>query len=679
MKRLLGKPAVPPDVLGNRVLVGVSRLHGAGVIVRCDEMKKENKLKKGKKKRLVSSSPPSGRREPHVWLNVLPEQLWFRVRRGRTLWEALQATHVELDGDCGGLGKCGKCKIRVTSALGPPTPEEKALLDPDELGHGIRLACRTKIRKDMIVHLDDPDPDANFHQILKAGLRPILHLDPLIDLRLVTPAPILQDEGMSDLDRIKLVLGPEFNELKASLHCLRTLPDVLQKAHFDGAVVIHENSLLAWREWGKLGRRYGLAFDLGTTTLVGKLISLLDTREVAVISCLNSQFKYGSNVVSRLQFVSDHPDGLQILHDLMIRDLNRLTQQLLKVGKLEPEDILIAVAAGNTTMQHLFLKLPPQGIAKAPFTPVLTDGLVIKAAEIGLNFHPEALMYVMPTRSGYIGGDMIAVILASEAAEQDKMVLGLDLGTNGEIYLGNSKKIMTCSAAAGPALEGARISHGMIAKTGAIEGVRIANDRIFYRVIGNTKPRGLCGSGLVDLVAVLLHCGVIDHEGLIRPCEEEDVLEDLRSRVIKKGDLYDFLVASPEESYHGKPVYLTQKDVRELQLAKGAIAAGVQTLLNEMGMGVSDIDEIHLAGALGNYVHPYSAMRIGLLPMVDPGIIKSLGNGALTGAMMVLLSKSHWPKANNVARFIDHVELSTRRDFNESFVEQLDFPDENIW
>lgn len=612
-------------------------------------------------------------------MNVLPDQLWFRARRGRTLWEALQATHVELDGDCGGLGKCGKCKIKVTSALGPPSREEKELLGPEELAEGVRLACRTKIRRDMIVHMDEKSLDADFHQILKAGRRPILHLDPLVDLRLVPPAPILQDEGMSDLDRIKLVLGPEFRDLKASLHCLRTLPDALQKARFDGAVVIHEDSLLAWKEWGKLGRRYGLAFDLGTTTLVGKLVSLLDTREVAVISCLNSQFKYGSNVVSRLQFVSDNPNGLQILHELMIRDLNRITKQLLRVGNLEPEDILIAVAAGNTTMQHFLLKLPPLGIAKAPFTPVLTDGLVVKSAEIGLNFHPEALMYVMPTRSGYIGGDMIAVILASGAAEQDKMILGMDLGTNGEIYLGNSRKIMTCSAAAGPALEGARISHGMIAKTGAIEGVRIANNRIFYRVIGNTKPRGLCGSGLVDLVAVLLHCGVIDHEGLIRPCEEEDVIADLRSRVVKRGDLYDFLIASPEESYNGKPLYLTQKDVRELQLAKGAIAAGVQTLLDEMGIGIADIDEIHLAGALGNYVNPHSAMRIGLFPTVDTSIIKSLGNGALTGAMMVLLSKSHWPKANKTADFIDHVELSTRRDFNEYFIEKLDFPDENVW
>lgn len=646
---------------------------------RIGTMKKRKKPSKGRRRGPAATSPPSKDDGFNVWLNVLPDQLWFRVRRGRTLWEALQATDVNLEGDCGGLGKCGKCKIKVGSALGPPTQEEQELLEEDELSQGIRLACRTKIKKDLMVYVGEPSPEAEFHQILKSGQRPILHLDPLIDLRLVTPAPILQDEGMADLDRIKFILGPEFHTLTASLHCLRTLPEALQRAQFDGAVVIHENSLLAWKEWGKLGRRYGLAFDLGTTTLVGKLISLLDTREVAVISRLNSQFKFGSNIVSRLQYVNDHPDGLQVLHDLMIRDLNQITARLLEVGNLEPDDILIAVAAGNTTMQHFLLKLPPLGIAKAPFTPVLTDGLIIKSAEIGLNFHPEAMLYVMPTRSGYVGGDMIGVILASGVAgQEEKMILGLDLGTNGEIFLGNAKRIMTCSAAAGPALEGARISHGMIAKTGAIEGVRVNDGRIFYRVIGNTKPKGLCGSGVVDLVAVLLHCGVIDHEGVILPPDQEQSA-DFHTRIIKRGDVYDFLVASPEESYDGKPIYLTQKDVRELQLAKGAIASGVQTLVDEMGIGVDEIDEIHLAGALGNYVNPYSAIRIGLLPMVDPGIIKSLGNGALTGASMVLLSRSHWPEANAIADFIDHIELSSRRDFNEYFIEKLDFPDTNVW
>jgi uncharacterized 2Fe-2S/4Fe-4S cluster protein (DUF4445 family) len=367
------------------------------------------------------------------------------------------------------------------------------------------------------------------------------------------------------------------------------------------------------------------------------------------------------------------------MHEFLMKDLNLIVTRLLEVGGLKPEDVFAAVAAGNTTMQHFLLSLDPSGIAEAPFSPVLTDGIIVSANDAGLRLNQEAVLYVMPTKSGYIGGDLISVILASEAAEQeDEIILGLDLGTNGEIFLGNRERLMTCSAAAGPALEGAKITHGTIAKTGAIEGVRFINGKLYYKEIGNIKPLGICGSGLVDLIAVLLNCGIIDNEGLIRPPEKGPAY-GLRSRVIENGEVYNFLVASEEESRHKKPIYLTQKDVRELQLAKSAIAAGIQTLMDEMGIGLKDISRIYLAGALGNYINPYSAMRIGLLPIVEPGIIKSLGNAASTGASMVLLSKAYWPWANELVHFIEHIELSCRQDFTEHFISNMDFPEESTW
>jgi uncharacterized 2Fe-2S/4Fe-4S cluster protein (DUF4445 family) len=258
------------------------------------------------------------------------------------------------------------------------------------------------------------------------------------------------------------------------------------------------------------------------------------------------------------------------------------------------------------------------------------------------------------------------------------MIPGLDLGTNGEIFLGNGKRLLTCSAAAGPALEGAKISHGMIAKDGAIEGVISGNGDFSYRVISNIKPKGICGSGLVDLVAMLLHSGIIDHEGLIR-LNGEGTEDLLSSRVVERAGVHDFIVAFPEESFDGRTIYLTQKDIRELQLAKGAVAAGVKTLMDEMGVRAEDIDRVYLAGALGNYVHPLSAMRIGLIPQVRQGIIQSLGNAASTGASMVLLSKAYWDMANELAHSIEHIELSTRIDFNDYFVESLDFPENNLW
>jgi len=454
---------------------------------------------------------------------------------------------------------------------------------------------------------------------------------------------------------------------------------MLKRTEFRGAAVIHDNWLMAWQNREEEHRNYGLVFDLGTSTLVGKLINLIDGSEAAVVSCLNSQSRYGTNVISRLQYVKERTNGLERLHTLLIKDLNWIIARLLEAAGLNPDDIFVAVAAGNTTMQHFLLALDPSGIAEAPFSPVLTDGLIVKASHIGLELHGEALFYVMPAKSGYIGGDLISVVLASGAAEQeDEIVLGLDLGTNGEIFLGNRKRLMTCSAAAGPALEGARISHGMIGRAGAIEAVSFEGRNLHYRVIGNIKPEGICGSGLVELVAVLLQCGVINHQGLIH-LPQDRAAGGLRSRMVYRSGVYNFLIASAEESYHHRPIYLTQRDVRELQLAKGAVAAGVRTLMNEMGIGTEDIRRVYLAGALGNYVNPYSAMRIGLIPRLNLEIVTSLGNAASTGASMVLLSKDYWKMANELANLIEHVELSSRPDFNQYFVEHMDFPQENLW
>jgi uncharacterized 2Fe-2S/4Fe-4S cluster protein (DUF4445 family) len=584
-----------------------------------------------------------------------------------------------LEGECGGLGKCGKCKVKILSSIGPPSPEEEELLAKEELEQGIRLACRTKLKKDLTIQVGEYAPDITYHQILETGRRPIFYLDPLLDKKLVTLTPESHNGGLADLEGIKLAMGSEYQDLTAPLHCLRTLPDILVKTGFRGAAVVHDNSLIAWQPWEEVGRRYGLVFDLGTSTLVGKLLSLLDGSEIVAVSRLNSQSKFGADLISRLQYIKENPHGLRRLNELLITDLNLISKRVLHAGGLSPEDIFIAVAAGNTTMQHLLLGLNPKAIAQAPFNPVSTDGMIVKAGEVGLHLHPEALLYVMPARAGYIGGDLISAIIASGAGEQkDLMILGMDLGTNGEIFLGNSSRLMTCSAAAGPAFEGAKICHGMIAKDGAIEGVYCGNGNLRYRVISNIKPKGICGSGLVDLVAALLHCSIVDHEGMIRPGGEsaEDLL---RWRVVARAGVYDFVVASPEESFDGRPLYLTQKDIRELQLAKGAIAAGSKTLMDEMGVGIEDIDRVYLAGALGNYVNPLSAMRIGLIPKVRPGTIQSLGNAASTGASMVLLCRTYWQMAKELAHSIEHIELSARTDFNEYFIENLNFPEENMW
>ncbi len=621
------------------------------------------------------------RQNRYVWLYVLPGELWLRVRKGETVWKALREANVELEGDCDGLGKCGKCRIKVLSSIGDPSKREEELLDEEELRQGIRLACRTSMDHDLAISTVQARSGAEYHQILTTShvvATPHLarlHIDPLIEKRVVDVSPELHDDALSDLAQVRLAMGTEYQDMKAPLHCLRTLPQMLTRTQFHGVAVLHDKCLLAWQSREKERCHYGLVFDLGTSTLVGKLINLRDGSEESIESCLNSQTGHGTNVISRLQYVKEQKKGLQILHRLLVNDLNQMITRMLEAHGLSPSDIFVAVAAGNTTMQHLLLNLDPSGIAEAPFSPVLTDGLTVKAADIGLRVHPDALLYVMPARSGYIGGDLISDILASGASEQEEeIILGLDLGTNGEVFLGNGKRLLTCSAAAGPALEGARISSGMIAKAGAIEAVHFEEGNLYYRVIANIRPRGICGSGLVELIAVLRELGIIDPEGLIRP-PQGGAAEDLGSKVIGRFDVYNFLIASAEESLDNMPIYLTQQDVREVQLAKGAIAAGVQTLMDELGVGIEDINRVYLAGALGNYVSPYRATQIGLLPGVNPEIITSLGNAASTGASMVLLSKDYWRKANELAQFIEHIELSYHSDFNRYFVEHMDFPE----
>lgn len=625
-------------------------------------------------------SPPSRRTKGrYVRLNVLPDQLWLKVRRGVTVWEALQNTDVDLEGDCGGLGRCGKCKIRVISAIKPASDGEKALLEDGELTTGVRLACRTRLATDLQVDVEESAYSVDYNQILKVGTRPTVQIDPIVEQRIVTSSLDVNDDEIAYLEKIKLMLGPQYADLEASAKCLRALPAKMERSDFEGVATVHRNRLLALQDWSQVGHRYGLVFDLGTTTLVGKLVGLIDGQEVAAVSCLNTQIKYGTDLIARLKFVKERPGGLQELQNMLSRDLNRIVAKLTQVGGLDRDDILIAVVAGNTTMQHLFLGVPPLSIAQAPFAPVFTDGVIVEAAHVGLRLHPEATLYVMPMKSGYVGGDLLGVILASGAADQEHdIVLGLDLGTNGEIFLGNRRRMLTCATAAGPAFEGARINNGSIARTGAIEGLRIQDEQLIHRVISNTKPRSLCGSGLVDLVAVLLHAGVTDHEGLIR-APHEHVPEFLASRIVNRGDVNAFLVVPGEDSYNGKPVVLTQKDVREVQLAKGAIAAGINVLLEEMGLEVGQIDRIFLAGALGNYVNVFSAMRLGLLPKVDPNMVTHLGNAATTGAEMVLLSKEYWNKARKLRSHLEHAELSTHPQFNDFFIRELDFPKENMW
>lgn len=645
-------------------------------------MRPGKRLPKKKKKKKNPSESQTRKARKTIWLNLLPDDIWLRVKWGFTVHKALENAGYAIDSECGGIGTCGKCKVRIVTALGPPDQQEEKLLTAGELENGIRLACRTRIRKSMVVYTDVQRDSEEMFQILKHGVYYDMSIAPLIEKVQAQVAPPDSTHSESDFKRLRAALGPEYQRIKVTHRCLTSLYKNLRATEFKGEALLHQGCLLSWEPMDSHLGRYGLTFDIGTTTLVGKLIDLTDGQEMAVISRLNSQTRYGTNVISRIQHIRDNKKGLATLRNMLLRDINAIIRRLVYAVGIEQRSIYVAVAAGNTTMQHILLGLDPSDIAVAPFAPVLTEGITFPAGDIGLEVNPDAMLYVMPAKSGYIGGDLISFILSSMVWQQDeKVILGLDFGTNGEIFLGNGKTLLSCSAAAGPALEGARISCGMIAKSGAIESFRAIEGKLVYKIIGNIKPRGLCGSGVVDLVALLLHHGAVDREGLLGPQSLKKESNFFQPHLIKstEEDVYRFRIASPAESYHGQEVYLSQKDIRELQLAKGAVAAGVDTLMRSIGITADQIDEVYLAGALGNYVHPLSAMRIGLIPPVAHEKVVSMGNAASTGATMALLSRDYWEKALNLSTQIQHVELSLHPDFYDTFISLMDFPTENFW
>ncbi|MEJ2656689.1 MAG: 2Fe-2S iron-sulfur cluster-binding protein, partial [Desulfobacterales bacterium] len=339
------------------------------------------KKKRIKSKRSIGTLPPKKHKRRYVRLNVLPDDLWLKAPYGQTIFEALQKSDINLESDCGGMGKCGKCKVQVLSSMGPPSKQDLDLLGNQEIKQGVRLACRTPMHSDVLIRIGTIDPDHEYYQILKTGERPMIYFDPLIQKRWVMLPPEGRDQGLSHLDRIKLILGSEYQNMTASLHCLRNLPKILESTYENGTAVLHDNTLMAWQRKDELEKAYGLVFDLGTTTLVGKLIDLNSGVEVAAVSRLNSQIKYGSDIISRLQYIKSNRGGLGKLNQLLVQDLTGITERLLEVEGLRERDIFIAVAAGNTTMQHILLKIDPGSIAGAPFAPVLTDGLVCKTRD----------------------------------------------------------------------------------------------------------------------------------------------------------------------------------------------------------------------------------------------------------------------------------------------------------
>ena len=601
-----------------------------------------------------------------------PRDAVTRVPPGTTLFHAAAWIGQPIESTCGGRGTCGKCRVRIVSGPSPVSTADQHHLKAEEIAAGWRLSCQAEVHAETtaeVPRLLGTPKTAMFGVGRQVLLDPNVHK---VHLKLVPPE--LHDQR-SDLQRLQEALEAEGYPLAADLQALRLLPKGLRDADFDFTAVLCGADLVAIEPGDTTHASHGAAFDLGTTTIVGTLLDLNTGEARAVASSLNAQAVHGGDVLSRISHTMGRREGLGELQRMAALTFNTLLEDLSRQASVPADRIYEVTIAGNATMQHLLLGLDPEPISVTPFAPVVTRGVQVRADQIGLSIHPNGRAYLFPHLGAYVGGDIVAGLLATALPRGDRLRLFVDVGTNGEIALGWEKRTVATAAPAGPAFEGAEISCGMRATRGAIEGVRIGEDAVTLQTIGDAPPVGLCGSGLIDAVAQLYRRGLLDATGRLRSADEvkQKVPESLQSRLVTLEGVRAFILATPDET-GSTAVLLTQKDIRQLQFAKGSIATGIQVLMNETGVRASDLQEVLLAGAFGSYIHPDSARTIGLVPPVALPRIRAVGNAAGEGAKIALLSYREREAAEGMPSRVEYLELSGREDFNDLFMKALGFP-----
>jgi uncharacterized 2Fe-2S/4Fe-4S cluster protein (DUF4445 family) len=605
-------------------------------------------------------------------VTFLPKEVTTRVPPGTTVFHAAAWTGQPIESTCGGRGTCGKCRVQVLEGDGVVTPADLEHLTRDEIAAGWRLSCQAEVRSEMVVQVPrllSTPKTAMFGVGRQVLLDPNVHK---VHLRLQEPD--LHDQR-SDYERLKGALKAEGFAMSADLAVLRALPGALRQADFDVTAVLCGESLLAVEPGDTTGACHGIAFDLGTTTIVGTLLDLGTGEARAVASTLNAQAIHGGDVLSRISYTMGRKDGLAELQRLAAFTLTSLVEKLTADAAVPPEGIYEITVAGNVTMMHLLLGIDPEPISVTPFAPTVVHGMTVRASEIGVGIHPNGRAYLFPAIGAYVGGDIVAGLLATAVPRGDRLRLFVDVGTNGEIALGSEQRSLATAAPAGPAFEGAEISCGMRATTGAIEGVTISEDAVSLQTIDDAPPVGLCGSGLIDAVAQLYRRGLMDSTGRMRSAEEagDRIPRSLAARLVTVDGVRAFVLATAEET-GGKPILFSQKDVRQLQFAKGSIASGIKVLMKVMGVTPADIHEVMLAGAFGSYIHPEAARIIGLVPPVTLPRIRAVGNAAGEGAKIALLSYREREAAEAMPARVEYIELSGREDFNDIFMGVLGFP-----
>lgn len=598
---------------------------------------------------------------PKVTVKTDKKVYEINAKQDQNLLAILREADIEVSSPCNGNGTCGKCKVKVISEnLPDPLPNEVDIIGTKAIEDGYRLSCSFTVQSDLEILLENDNVQA---QIVTEGIGRSLMLEPIVTKEnVLLEKPSLSNQ-LSDFER---VMGSNLEVNAPDLQLIRSIPEIIRQKDYNISLIKTGNRLLGVEAGDTSNSLYGVAVDIGTTTIAAYLIDLTNGQRLCVHSGLNPQKKFGADVISRIKHTMDCETGLDEMHDLIINELNKCIGAMCEEANISKSNIYAVTLVGNTTMMHFLLKVPAKNIAAAPFIPGITSMLSIKAKDLGININPFGCAFILPSVSAYIGSDTVSAVLSTGMYEQEEISLLIDIGTNGEIVLGNKDALYSCSSAAGPAFEGANIRNGIGSVKGAINSISLAPG-VSYTTIGGAKPIGICGTGIVDGIAQLLEVGIVDETGRLddewEPSTPE--LSSLAENIVTVDKMNAYKIS--------EDIAITQKDICELQNAKGAIAAGINVLVKESGIDFSDIKNVYLAGGFGTYINVDSALKIGLIPACLRGKIQSVGNAAGQGAIEGLLSIKCLSDAEFISKKIKYIELSSSKDFNDYYMNCMMF------
>jgi uncharacterized 2Fe-2S/4Fe-4S cluster protein (DUF4445 family) len=600
---------------------------------------------------------------------------------------------VHINASCGGEGVCGKCRVLIENGDVEGGVSEK--LSREDVDKGYRLACMAKVKSGLEVRipvessidasvlnqLATPRRTARIREINLEDLKERgLFVPPVEKKYLELPEPSHED-NMADVSRIVQNLRTAHDEhrLEFDLSVIRKIPDILREGDFKVTVNIArpvrsgaKSQIINIEAGDTTDRNYAIAIDIGTTTVYGQMVDLVSGDVLAQYGDFNAQMSYGEDVITRIVY-AEKGDGLSVLHDKVIETINRVIEKIAKRAKIELDQVSTITLAGNTTMTQLFLKINPRYIRRSPFVPAATLYPPFRAADVGLSLPHHVTALVYPQVSSYVGGDIVAGVMGSGMAHEEELTLYMDIGTNAEIVIGNKDWLVCAACSAGPAFEGGGIKLGMRAAKGAIEDFSI--DPITLEpmniTIGNERPRGICGSGLITAVATMFEMGIIDNRGKFNT-----ELETSRIRECEDG--HEYVLAWEDVTGIDRDVVLTEIDIDNLIRAKGAMYSGCMTLLNEIGLSIHDIERIILAGGFGSYIDLEKTMAIGLLPEIDPAKVTFIGNGSLLGARMSALTNRIRSDVTQTLARMTNFELSETNSYMDNFMAALFLPHTNL-